>query len=221
MSDLQIEVTEILKTSRRAYEDHATQEAIAERERQKERAKRIGRERAAIREWLASWMPVPLIQFVKLHDSTYDNAEYHDYESGALGVWVEVQIPSAVPVAFKLYRQDEKFGFGRWPYDRYNENLFALPTMAAVKLDEDGEPFVKYDWQTSPQHQDFNASLGHAIHLYEEWWPTLSEKLDRAYEAQVAAQEPADPQPQPDVQERIAQALERLASAVELHVFGV
>lgn len=220
MSDLQIEVTEILQYSRRAYEDRVAQEAIAERERQEANAKRVGQEHATIREWLTSWMPAPLVQFVELHDSIYDDAAHYGYESGTQGVWVQVDIPRAVPVGFRLYRQGDELGFGRWPYDRYNENRFVLPTMVRVECDEDGDPFVKYDWPNSPQYFDFDVALGHAIYLYEEWWPIVSEKLDRAYEAQVAARKPVETK-QLDAQERIALSLERLASAIDLHVFGL
>lgn len=215
--DNQEAVAEILENVRRAFKTRTEQEAIAERERQKAQAKRIGRERAAIREWLVSWLPAPLVQFVKLNDSTYDAATHYGYESSAKGVWVEVEVPGAVPVAFKLYRQDEELSFGRWPYDRYNENQFALPTMASVDRDEEGDLYIRYNWPNSPQHLDFNTALGQAIALYEEWWPALQEAWLKAEAKSNEA--PVEKAPV-ETQERIAQALERIAGALEAQVYG-
>lgn len=217
------QISEILQSARRIYEIHAERAAKEERERQDAQAKRTAAERAELHKWLATWMPEALIPFVKINDSTYTNAARYDYNSRTKGVWVEIHAPAAVPIAFRVYQSLDELSFGQWAYPS-GEGTLAVPVFAAVKASDDGDIYIDYDWPNYPQYDDIEVALGHALSLYEEWWPALQEswlRLDarlhqeaEAREADVAANTP------PDVPERIAQALERIAGALEAQVYG-
>ena len=178
--DYEKDVAEIIAEVRRDYDDHVAAVAVADRDLQAARAARIGRERLAIRHWLASWMPIPLIQFVQLDDNTYTDASSYRYDGGGKGTRLVLDVPGAVPVAFSMYRNsDEELEFGRFAQYQDAECVFAVPVLPRVQRDEEGDLYIHYDWPYHPQHNNFSFALGRALSLWQEWFPAILDKWIR------------------------------------------
>jgi hypothetical protein len=177
----------------------------------------LEKERAEVREWLATQIPEALVKYVDLSDYSHQDAgsrlsSPHDDGYGG-GVGVHLVVPGADPVFFVIERSHKgQFSFGKKRYD-YTGNLFSAPTYARVRADENGEPYIQWEWPPHHNYADIQLALGHAAAFQQANRQRLEEEWDALLEKSA---KPAVPQEEPrlTLEERKVLALEAIADAL-------
>lgn len=210
-------VEAIVKDALDAWREDQIAEERHEAIRQAAREECLEEERAEARRWLATQMPEALAERVDLSNYSHEDAgsrlssPYDDGYSG--GVRVYLHVIDAAPIFFVIERSHKgEFSFGKRRYD-YTGNLFSAPTYARVLADEDGDPYIQWEWPPHHNYPNITLALGHAAAFQQE----NRERLDREWDAMLEkAASPAAPQEEPrlTLEERKVLALEAIADAL-------
>lgn len=210
-------ITDVMNQAVTIYQTHLLE---VEAQAANERAQRESEHQQEIKnllDWMRTWMPEPLVEFVDLTYFDAYSAGRARSDDSSRGMTLYLRIPTSTPIRFRVYRNyGGDLRFGRWPYGKGNENIFMVPMFARVDAEEgegDG-PFINYEWPALPQFDDIMTAVGCARALYDEWWPALQERwLDMNAQRQESVEEPVLVV-EPDWNERVVAALEEIASAL-------
>lgn len=205
---------QVLQVAGEYYEIHQQQAAAAEEKRQQEETERHEKELAEARAFMANFMPPSLIPYVDLTYYSHKRAgELDHFEDQGLYLWLEV--PNAFPVRFKVRR----FWNGaaqQFDLSRASGGPFEVP-LNGIVLEDDGHHWIGYSWG---QHFDhLLTAVGCAIMRHREQGDRLQQELQTA-EAEAAKLAELEalgatlaPGQEPTAEERIATALEAIATA--------
>lgn len=162
-------------------------------------------------EWLRTWMPAALIPCVNLDGYSHEAARYNNYGQIPIkGTPLKIQVEGAFPILFKVYKTGDEFELVK----PHGAGVFAIPS-AKVLQDDDGDPYISYEWPNRGQTSDVLFALGEAVEMWHEHNGRLANEIAALVDA-VKNPPPPEPEPEPlTIDERIALALERAADALE------
>lgn len=207
-------LSSILESAKKAYEDQLDQQLAQIAAEAQKQAAQIEQERAEVRAWLCTIMPEALVGCVDLAEYSHQAASRNSSKDDRQGVWLTIFLPDAFPIHFDVYRNGAGlFRLVNEPYISRDELLrFAVPESAQVKREE-GQSYISYSNWTRRNHADWQTAVGQALALWAEHGERLTAELN--VPVIEPEQEPA-PAPKPKTtEERIADALEHIASALD------
>lgn len=211
-------VEQVIEDALRQFKEKAAEQAKLDCLSAAEEQKRLGRERAEVREWLVQYIPQQLMQYVDFENYSHDAASrYHP--RFPYGVVLEMAAPRVAPVRFRI-QELKGDGFDIQPLEEYGSAGFVAPIGGRVDSEtnyDDGKPYIRWEW-SAHRGVDFITALGEAAALYEEQGQRLEGELRTAVEVWQTAQHTAV-QPAPDLkdlslEERQVLALEAIADAL-------
>lgn len=196
---------------------NARQEEQAEREQQaiREAQAEEEKERADLHRWVMDWGQPALMPYIRLEMYNLHDARKHWY--GELkGCLVEINLPEAMPITFRVARKDDWFAFSTYPSQHGRWHVASGYRIEAI--DDDDTLDICWMYHETP-FTDLRMAIGTARATWATRGKSAFDDLIRAKERQersqiAKAEAIKEPAIERTTEERIALALEDIAQTL-------